>query len=118
MTTKCANRKLVYTVLVLCAALLLVVTACHSATDAGAADRRQGSLAARQETVIVSPRSDPYYDLARRIAEAEELAIVEELADAMEYEPTFIILVAPPQNLTKERMLEIGRAFKLSLIHI
>ena len=67
-----------------------------------------------QETIVVSQSSDPYYGLAQKIAEAETLALVEEFAEALEYNPRYIILVASPQNLSGEGLLDIGRLFKNS----
>ncbi len=64
-----------------------------------------------QETIVVCQSSDPYYPLAQKIAEAETLALVDELAEALEYNPRYIILVTAPQNLSGQRLLDIGRLF-------
>jgi hypothetical protein len=65
-----------------------------------------------QETVVVSQRSDPYYSLAQKIAQAEGLEIVQEFAEVLKFNPKFIMWVASPQAITKERLLDIGRIFK------
>jgi len=70
-----------------------------------------------QETIVVCESADPYYGLAQKIAQAETLALVDEFAEALEYSPRYIILVAAPQNLSGERLLNIGRLFKSSDFH-
>lgn len=67
-----------------------------------------------KETVVVSQRSDPYYSLAQKIAQAEELELVQEFAEVLKFNPKFIIWVASPQAITKEKLLDIGRLFKNS----
>ena len=80
--------------------------------------KNQGQEAKREyglkETIIVSQQADPYYSLAQKIAQTERLEIVEEFTEVLKFHPKFIIWVASPQNLTKERLLNIGRIFKSS----
>lgn len=63
------------------------------------------------ETIVVAQQSDPYYSLAQKIAQEENLEIIEEFADILKFNPRFIILVASPDNLTKERFSNIGQIF-------
>lgn len=67
-----------------------------------------------EETVVVSAQSDPYYSLAQKIAREENLRIVEEISDVLQFYPRYVILVASPQNLSEEKLLSIGRFFKES----
>jgi hypothetical protein len=65
-----------------------------------------------EETVVVSAHSDPYFSLAQRIAQEENLRIVEEFTAVLPFHPKFIILVASPSNLTIEKLASIGNTFK------
>lgn len=64
-----------------------------------------------EETVVVSAHSDPYFSLAQRIAQEENLRLVEEFIDSLQFNPKFIILVASPSNLTIEKLASIGDTF-------
>jgi len=66
------------------------------------------------QTIVVSRASDPYFSLAQKIAAADHLDIVDEFAAALEASPTYVILVASPDNLSAETLLDIGRAMKRS----
>lgn len=74
--------------------------------------RTIGEQKAVKETIVVSHHLDPYYRLAQKIAKEEGLDIVEELEDVLQFSPTYIILVSSPNNLTKERLSDIGHIFK------
>lgn len=63
------------------------------------------------ETVVVAAPSDPYFRLAQRIAQAEDLPLVEEFAAVWQFQPRFIILVAAPDNLTIANLASISAAF-------
>jgi hypothetical protein len=65
-----------------------------------------------QEMVVLSKQSDPYHPLAQRIAHTEKNQITENMTQALELNPRFILLVASPENLTEERLVSIGRMFK------
>lgn len=65
-----------------------------------------------EETIVVSSSSDPYFGLARRIAQEEHLRIVEEFADVLRSHPKFVILVASPRNITAEKLAYIGDTIK------
>ena len=65
-----------------------------------------------EETIVVSAHDDPYFSLAQRIAQEENLRIVEEFADVLPFHPKFIILVASPWNLSIEKLASIGNTFK------
>lgn len=58
-----------------------------------------------KETVVVSQHSDRYYPLACKIAQEENLEIVEEFVDVLQVNPRFVILVAAPENLTQARVV-------------
>lgn len=64
------------------------------------------------ETVVVCEASDPYRDLAERIADEEELTLVEDCGTALESHPRFMILVAIPARLTEKRLRQIGSLFQ------
>lgn len=76
------------------------------------AQRDYGEREVVNETVVVSRKSDPYYGLAQEIAQAEKLEIVEEVADVLQFNPKYIILVASPDTVTAERLAGIGRFFQ------
>jgi hypothetical protein len=65
-----------------------------------------------KETLIVSNQSDPYYGLAQKIAYEENLEVVENLTEALGFNPKYILLVASPENFTEERLLSIGSSYK------
>ena len=65
-----------------------------------------------EETILVSAYSDPYFSLAQQIAQEENLKIVEEFSDALQFNPNFIILVASPGNLSIEKLANIGNTYK------
>ncbi|MDI9549450.1 MAG: HEAT repeat domain-containing protein [Chloroflexota bacterium] len=66
----------------------------------------------RDTTVVVAQKADPYYALAEKIAQEEDLELLEEFTDVLELRPKHVILVAAPENLTAERLLGIGRVYK------
>ncbi|MBN1873308.1 MAG: hypothetical protein JXA33_03690 [Anaerolineae bacterium] len=65
-----------------------------------------------EETVVVSAHSDPYFSLAQQISQEENLRIVEEFTDILQFSPKYIIWVASPSNLTIEKLANIGNTFK------
>lgn len=65
-----------------------------------------------KETVVVSRKDDPYYSLAQKIAQEENLDMVEEFADALQFNPKFVILVASPDHLTADKLYRIGQSLK------
>ncbi len=66
------------------------------------------------ETVVVCSLADPYHPLAEKIARADGLEIAEDFLVAMKLQPKFIILVASPENISAELLLNIGRALQSS----
>lgn len=90
--------------LALIAALAFALVACSGAP---AAPREIGP-----ETIVVADPSDPYYPLAAQIAQAEQLPLAAEFAQAMALKPRAILLVAAPQSLSAERLAAIGRSFQ------
>lgn len=103
------TSKLFYAVAaVLSVFLLFLIASCS--WDGGISDKDEGKSAL--ETIIVSDPSDPYYPLAQKIAQSEGFDIGENLEEALQYHPRFIILVASPENLTSERFSSMGRFFK------
>ncbi len=63
------------------------------------------------ETVVVAAPTDPYFSLAQRIAQAENLPLVDEFSAVWQFHPRFVILVAAPGNLTIANLASIGAAF-------
>jgi hypothetical protein len=66
------------------------------------------------EIVVVCSLADPYHPLAEKIARADGLEIAEDFLMAIKLDPKFIILVASPENLSAELLLNIGRALQSS----
>ena len=64
------------------------------------------------EAIVISDPADPYYSLAQEIARSENIEIAPNFTQALKSHPKFMIMVAAPQNLTEERLLNIGRIFK------
>ncbi|MBN1430963.1 MAG: hypothetical protein JXB07_21520 [Anaerolineae bacterium] len=79
---------------------------------AGLGGNKQQQRAVNAEMVVVSQQDDPYYSLAQTIAREENLRVVEEFTDVLPLTPMYIILVASPDNLTAERLAEIGYVLK------
>jgi hypothetical protein len=65
-----------------------------------------------EETVVVSAHSDPYFGLAQRISQSENLQLLEGFADVLQNHPKFVILVAAPENLTVEVLANMGNIYK------
>ena len=61
------------------------------------------------DTIIISAKSDPYFPLAQEIAQAEGLGIAADIEEAVYANPRYILLVAAPENITDESLVEIGR---------
>lgn len=62
------------------------------------------------ETVILADVSDPYYDVAREIAQHEDLSIVHSWDDAFRAEPDFVIWVAAPDSFSESLFAQFGQA--------
>jgi len=92
--------------------LLLALVLIGGAWIGGPARAHAAPSAAGVETVVVADPADPYYPLAAKIAQAEQLQVVAEFEQAMALAPRFILLVAAPQNLSLERLGDIGRRFQ------
>lgn len=88
---------------------LFLFTCSFSWGDEGAKNQLQKNPI---EAVVVSQPSDPYYSLAQKIARAENLSIIEDFSKITDLNPRYIIWVASPDNLTGEKLLDIGRIFK------
>ena len=65
-----------------------------------------------EETVVVSAHSDPYFSLAQRISQEENLRIFEKFSDVLPFLPKFVILVSAPNNLTMGKLSGIADTFK------
>jgi hypothetical protein len=63
-------------------------------------------------TLVMAENSDPYYSLAQKIAKEDGLDIVNGVNEALQRSPRFIILVSSPENLTAERLSDIGNLFQ------
>ncbi len=65
-----------------------------------------------EETVVVSDPADSYHELAQTISQSENLVMVPDFTQALKFNPKFILFVAAPENLTEERLVNIGNTFK------
>ena len=65
-----------------------------------------------EETVVVSDPADSYHELAQTISQSEDLVMVPDFTQALKFNPKFILFVAAPENLTEERLVNIGNTFK------
>lgn len=71
------------------------------------------SAAGAQETaVILADPADPYVALAREMAAAEGLPLVESLDEALAREPVYLLWVASPDYLSDEALVAIGLAMR------
>lgn len=113
MKIKTIKEKTLYTVAVGVSIFLLFLVISVSGTR-GASLNADKNIKREiiKETVVVSQQSDPYYTLAQKIAQEENLEIAEAFADVLKFNPRFIILVASPENLTQERLSSIGYILK------
>jgi hypothetical protein len=71
---------------------------------------READTAAR--TVIWSEPQDPYYDLAREIARAEDLPLADALDGALAHDPEFLLWVVSPERLSEEMLSDFGAALQ------
>ncbi|MEA4908966.1 MAG: hypothetical protein VB089_15190 [Anaerolineaceae bacterium] len=90
----------------ICILFLFLVASCSSVREVAPRDANP------VETILVAQKTDPYYSLAEKIAQTEQLEIVEEVSQVVKLKPRYILWVASPQNLSKESLLAAGRVFK------
>ncbi|MBN1438584.1 MAG: hypothetical protein JW929_04165 [Anaerolineales bacterium] len=93
-----------------CLVLLGFAASCARTAD----NRWQGGQPAAVSaggTVVVSEGSDPYRTLAERIAREEKIELLDDIARALEGRPRYVILVAAPENLTEQKLVDIGGLF-------
>jgi len=106
MKINVTNRKSVYIIAI--GVCLLFFFSLMNRNDSAPKTIREIS----EETVVVSAHSDPYFSLAQRIAQEENLRTFENFTDVLPLLPKFIILVAAPNNLTAEKLSSIANTFK------
>ncbi len=71
------------------------------------------SAAEAQETaVILADPADPYHTLAREMAAAEGLPLVESLDEALAREPVYLLWVVSPDHLSDEVLVAFGLAMR------
>lgn len=66
----------------------------------------------KTEAIVVAENTDPYFSLAQKIAQEDGLDIVKSVDEALQKSPRFIILVSSPENLTSEKLSDIGNLFQ------
>ncbi|MHB1131848.1 MAG: hypothetical protein ACYC4L_05600 [Chloroflexota bacterium] len=108
MKVRASSVKASFTIALGISVLILFVACAHTAGGDGNNAKREVT----RETVVVSQQVDPYYGLAQRIAQEEGLEIFQAIADALQSNPRYVILVAAPGNLTGERLSAIGHLFE------
>jgi hypothetical protein len=62
-----------------------------------------------REAVVLSQPRDPYRALAREIAEAESVVLVEALSDVVHLAPVHVLWVTAPASLSDREMIRKGR---------
>lgn len=63
-------------------------------------------------TAVVCRPSDPYYELAEKIARAEDAPLVDEFDRVLDVFPKYVVVVASPAALTSQRLMSIGRVYQ------
>ena len=62
--------------------------------------------------VVWSQLQDPYHDLAREIARAEGLPLVDALDAALAHDPEYLIWVVSPEQLSEQVFFDFGAALQ------
>lgn len=64
------------------------------------------------DTVILADRADPYYGLAEEIARSESLPLVNEVGEALKYQPVFLLWVVAPERLSDQAFSQFGQTLQ------
>lgn len=67
---------------------------------------------AQESAVILADPADPYHALAREMAAAEGLPLVEDLDEALAHEPVYLLWVVSPGRLSDEVLVGFGLAMR------
>ncbi len=115
--------KAINTVLVRMAILLLLYAWTlaaqmpHPAPESGTRDVQAPSPAgspvpSQSNAVILVSANDPYYTLAQEIAQHETLPVVHSFQEALARNPTFLLWVVSPANLSDQSLIAFSLALK------
>ena len=61
-------------------------------------------------TLVLADPQDPYYSLARELADRQKLPLSHSFAEALAHDPVFLLWVVSPEHLSEELFAEWGRA--------
>jgi hypothetical protein len=107
--TEHINPKLLFTYLAISVALLVITVFGLRPGTGVAGDVPQSG---DSSTVVLAGKTDPYYSLAKKIADEEHTVIVSELDELDTHNPTYVIAVYAPENLTERWLYTLGSHFQ------
>ncbi len=64
------------------------------------------------KTVVLARPTDTYYPLAMEISQQESLSLMNEIQEAIDQDPVYIIWVVHPKHLSENRLIEVGEALQ------
>ena len=69
------------------------------------------------DTIVLSEENDPYRELAIKISGSENALLINSISQLYEYYPKYLVYVSSPDNLSREKIVDLALYFKKTKLY-